>query len=215
MFPKLACNLITMLSYPPWKEGLNWSLHATLMWEKRIPFHSYVHPSAMPTCFLGQVLSFTQFGALPAELQFRILAFCSADTLFQLMHVSSTLRPEASKLFWANSKAYFHVDAYQLLDGGYPAYTYWDLGFLDHVQNVEIEYDSGTDNRRLCPDPHGRREFQQDPILTFWNSFKKTFPNAMRVIFNDSADPPTWWKDEEPVTPPLRALLGLKLMPLS
>jgi hypothetical protein len=206
MRPTLVPNLISLLSYPPWKEGLNWDLYATRMWEKRIPFHSYVYPDAVPDYLLGQVLSCTQFGALPAELQFRILAFCSANTLFQLMHVSSTLRREASKLFWANSKAYFHVDAYWLLEGGYPAYTYWDLSFLDHVQNVEIEYEAHADTT-IYPYHDGGKELQQDTITTFWNSFKKTFLNAKRVIINSCMEDSAWLENDEPVTPPLRALM--------
>jgi hypothetical protein len=66
------------------------------------------------------------------------------------MQVSSILRAEASKLFWANLKAYFLVSAGWLINGAYPAYTHCDLSFLSYVQNVLVDFHDGTD-RRICP----------------------------------------------------------------
>jgi hypothetical protein len=81
------------------EELKHWGLHTIMKWEERIPVHSHVQPGAVSFCFPKQVFSFPQFCTLPAELQYRILTFCSAHTLFQVMHVPSTLCTEASKRF--------------------------------------------------------------------------------------------------------------------
>ena len=74
------------------------------------------------------------------EIQLHILAMCSTSTLFQLMHVSSKLRIEVSKLFWAKGDAYFLAEAQWLLDEAYSGHSFWDMDFLTHVQNLEVEY---------------------------------------------------------------------------
>lgn len=100
------------------------------------------------------------------------------------MKVSSTLRTEASKLFWANTEAYVLIEAQWLLEGGYPGYTHSDLGFLAHVQNVEVDYWQGIDDR-ICPlHEDGTVEVQQDQITNFWESLVKRCPRAKRVIVN-------------------------------
>lgn len=71
----------------------------TIDWETRVPFHTYVRLNGMFLCASKQDSLAFDFCSLPAELQYRILAFCSPDTLFQLMHVCSALRTEAAKLF--------------------------------------------------------------------------------------------------------------------
>jgi hypothetical protein len=150
MHPEFACNLIATLSQPPWTEELDWSLHTNSEWEKRIPFHTYVQSNRVASRVIEQDSLFLDFGALPMELQLRILALCPANTLFQVMHASPSLRTEASKLFWALPNASFLIQASWLLDGGYPGYTYIELPFLHHVQKVEIEY-SFRDEETICP----------------------------------------------------------------
>jgi hypothetical protein len=206
MFPEFACNLSATLSYPPWRNDLDWGLYTTKEWEKRTTFHSYVQPGAATACLPGQVSSFPRFSTLPAELQLRVLSFCPARTLFQVMRVSSTLRTEASKLFWANPNAFFVVEAYWLLDGGYPGNTCWDMAFLHHVQQVEIEYYPGAGNT-ICPQEVGEISVRQDLILCFWKSFKQRFPNAKRVIINQNWETTSCWSDTEPVALPLRTLI--------
>lgn len=66
------------------------------------------------------------------------------------MHVSSTLRDEASKLFWAHPDAFFLVESHWLLQGGYPGPTHWDTAFMAYVQNIEIAYEAGMDEE-ICP----------------------------------------------------------------
>ena len=207
MFPQYVCNLLATLRHPPWTEELNWNLHMTMEGEERIPFHSYVRPSGAPTCMptCDDISSIPQFSALPAELQLRILSFCSASTLFQLMRVSSALRIEASKLFWGNVDAYFLTDAHWLMNGGHPGYTGCDLAFLPQVQNVEIEYHAGRDNE-ICPRHEDGIHVRHDLISEHWKSFKKRFTNAKRVIINQNWISPPWRNETEPVPQALRIL---------
>jgi hypothetical protein len=85
MSAKFACNLIATLSQPPWTEELDWSLHTSFDWEKRVPFYAYVQPVRGAPRATKQGSLFPKFGALPIELQLRILALCPANTLFQVM----------------------------------------------------------------------------------------------------------------------------------
>jgi hypothetical protein len=140
MSAKFACNLIATLSQPPWTEELDWSLHTNFDWEKRVPFYAYVQPNRAAPRATEQGSLFPKFGALPMELQLRILALCPANTLFQVMHALPSLRTEAPKLFWTMPNASFLIQASWLLDGGYPGFTYIELSFLQYVKRVEIEY---------------------------------------------------------------------------
>ncbi|XP_014562439.1 hypothetical protein COCVIDRAFT_32903 [Bipolaris victoriae FI3] len=124
-----------------------------------------------------------RLSTLPAELQFHVLTFCSASTLFQLMRVSSSLRKEAQKLFWAYSDTYFVIKARWLLDGGYAGYTSNDLDFLAKVQNIQIDCDLGT-RHQICLIRNGAKEVQQDRIRHFWDVFQRRCPRAKRVIIN-------------------------------
>ncbi|PVH93844.1 hypothetical protein DM02DRAFT_634207 [Periconia macrospinosa] len=208
MHPEFACNLLEALSLPPWREKLDWGLHITSKWEKRILFSSYVRPitsTSTTNSYEGRAASFPHFGKLSAELQLHILGVCSASTLFQLMRVSSALRTEASKLFWANPNAYFVVDAWWLLDGGYPGYQCCDLAFLQNVQNVEIAYEPYL-NRDIWPEKNGERAVRQDLITTFWNSIKRRFPRVKRVSINHSGEPRIGGGFDT-VPPPLQALV--------
>ncbi|KAF2007378.1 hypothetical protein P154DRAFT_118594 [Amniculicola lignicola CBS 123094] len=205
MFPEYICNLLATVRYPPWTKELNWGLHMTMYGEERIPFHSYVQPGTTSPCFPGYISSMPQFSTLPVELQLRILSFCSACTLFQVMHVSSTLRIEASKLFWANPDAYFQVEAQWLLDGGHPGGIGCDLPFLLHVQNVEIEYHRGQDSQ-ICPRPDEVMEVRQELITTLWRSFKKRFPNVKRVVVNKNWPTRPWRNEIESVSQELQIL---------
>jgi hypothetical protein len=204
MLPEFVCNLTATLPRPPWRKGIDWDLHTTKEWEQRIPFCSYVKLCAVAN---RQAFSFPQFTTLPAELQIHILAFCSASTLFQVMRVSSTLRVEASKLFWTISSAFFLIEARWLLDGGYPGYTSWDVPFLHHVQKVEIEYLRET-RHIICPQDDGIVSVQWTRIKTFWESFMQRFPNAKQVVINQNWDARVWWEGgTERVSQPLQMLI--------
>jgi hypothetical protein len=207
MRPEFSCNLADALPLPPWENELDWSLHITQKWEKRIPFSSYVQPTASATTnsLQREAASFPQFSTLAAELQLRILGVCPASTLFQLMHVSSTLRPEASKLFWANPSAYFLIDAHWLLEGGYPGYQCCDSAFLQNVQNVEIEYEPSMNND-IWPKFDGRMEVRQDRIAAFWDSVKRRLPQVKRIVINQNGEPGVW-RGSDAVPLPLQVLM--------
>ncbi|KAH7068636.1 hypothetical protein FB567DRAFT_540867 [Paraphoma chrysanthemicola] len=207
MFSENVDDLLSTLSHPPWTEPLNWGRYMTMYGEERIPFHVYVNPGATASSRQDPASSFSYFTKLPVELQDRVLTFCSASSLFQLMHVSAALRIEASKLFWANPNALFHVESHWILRGAYPGYACHDLGFLARAQNIEIEYQAGMDEE-ICPQEDGvTSETRPDLITHFWASFAKCFPNAKRVIINQNWATPLWRKDLEPVPQALRALL--------
>jgi hypothetical protein len=178
----------------------------TLEGERRIPFYSYVQPRRTTAALAGQGVLFRCFSALPLELQIRILTLCSARTLFQMMQVSSVLRAEACKVFWANPNAYFLVQAEWLLGGGYPGCTYSDVPFLAHVQNVQIDYWEGTDST-ICLLRNGTLEIRQDRITEFWRSFTRRCPDAKRVIINQCWMSPLWRKETQPIPRALQILL--------
>lgn len=117
MLPLVFCNLYTTVSYPPWPESSHRECYVTEGGEKRIPFHAYIQSS--DGCASSSSSGSTLFNRLPQELQLHILSMCSASSLFQLMRVSSRLRVEASKLFWAKEDAYFLVQTSWLLEGAY------------------------------------------------------------------------------------------------
>jgi hypothetical protein len=134
MLVKFACNLITTLSHPPWREELDWGLHTTIEWEKRVPFYAHVRRNGVAFGATERDSLFPEFGALPTELQLRVLALCPANTLFQVMRALPYLRAEASKLFWAAPTVFFLIKFSWLLDGGYPGFTLCDLHFLSYAQ---------------------------------------------------------------------------------
>jgi hypothetical protein len=200
MLKQKTCNLLTTIPRPPWIKPLNWNLHVTFDGEERIPFHLFVHTRAAAT------LLFPQFGKLPTELQFRILAFCSAPTLFQAMRVSSRLRTEAIKLFWADPNTYYLIESSWLLKGGHPADTYCELPFLDHVQNVEVEYQSGTDWTIAPSRDDDTASVLHVVLRSFWDTLRKRFPRVRRIIINHNLEPLPEYCDDNPVS---RCLQGL------
>ncbi len=203
MFPQFACNLIATLSYPTFEERpLDWNLRATKEWEKRIPFHIYIQPSAST----AQTPSFPQFCNLPAELQLHIIDCCSPDTLYQLMHVSSAFRKEASKLFWASPNAYFVAEMHWLLQGGHPGETYSDMAFLKLVQNIEIVF-TCYDIFALSSQIDDGFMTQHDRITAFWSTFADRFPCKRRLLISCLRPRPPSYPDPEPVISPLHLLV--------
>ncbi|OAL01836.1 hypothetical protein IQ06DRAFT_292641 [Phaeosphaeriaceae sp. SRC1lsM3a] len=206
MFLEHVCDLLATLCHPPWTGPLNWSRCMTLYGEERVSFYLFVALSPAVSSPVRQGTSFSLFGSLPSELQLRVLAFCSPDCLFQLMHVSAALRVEASKLFWVNPDTYFVVGSHWLLQGAYAGSTFWDIAFLAHVQNIEIQYEAGMDEK-ICPQTDEGTEVRHDRLSYFWESFTKRFTNAKKVVFNQNRCTPPWRKDDEPVPHPIRALV--------
>lgn len=208
MLPEYIPNFLATLAHPPWTEPLRHHLYMTLSGEQRTPFALYVQPSATSTNSICQNSLFILFNALPAELQLRILTFCSASTLFQLMRVSSSLRVEARKLFWAHPDAYFVVEAHWFFDGGYAGYTYNDLAFLAQVQNIQIDYEPGS--HEVCPlHDDGIEEVRQDRIEHFWQTVQKRCPRAKRIIINHDWVPISTRKETHCVPRALQHLVRL------
>ncbi|KAI9661805.1 MAG: hypothetical protein M1821_009044 [Bathelium mastoideum] len=198
MLPQMVCNLLDTLSKPPWAKPLNWDLHMTVDGEEVIPFHLHVQHDAIEPTFPFQISSFPQFNKLPPELQLRVLSFCSACTLFQVMRVSSTLRIEAAKLFWADPNTYYLVESYWLLGGGHPGDTGYDLPFLAHVQNIEVEYCDGADDK-IGPLRDSIMDIQHDVVRDFWKTLKKRFPSVKKVVINQNWEPTSSRQHDKPV----------------
>lgn len=55
------------------------------------------------------------------------------------MHVSSTVRDEAKKLFWSESTTRYHIYGYWLFSGGYPAHACHDSESLAYMQYIEVD----------------------------------------------------------------------------
>ncbi|KAF2015279.1 hypothetical protein BU24DRAFT_421580 [Aaosphaeria arxii CBS 175.79] len=199
--PEVADNLFSSVSHPPWTEPLDWDSCVSQSWERQIPFHSYARlGSTIP----DTPASFPQFNNLPTELQDHILSLCTPGTLFQLLHVSSALRPRASKLFWGNPNAYFHVRASWLCSGTFPGETYDDLTLAPHIRNVEIEYHQ-NDHMKFFP--RGRMDGARvERIHNFWKTLETTFPNVRNVILNQA------WESNPPVRTSHGPPLDLKMV---
>ncbi|KAH7390992.1 hypothetical protein DE146DRAFT_151338 [Phaeosphaeria sp. MPI-PUGE-AT-0046c] len=201
-----TCNLLATLSYPPWPKSLDREVYMTPGGEERVPFHVHVrrsHISTVPLQYSGALSAFCQ---LPEELQSYILDLCSDSSLFQLMHTSSKLRIEASKVFWGRKNVYFSVEAQWLLNNAYPGYSYWDTAFLANVQTVQVEYEP-TISWKICRKRGETREVQHALLDRFWASLHYRFPNARTVIINHDEEGTSWADEKEPFPLALQLLL--------
>jgi hypothetical protein len=120
-----------------WEKPLDSSVQATVEGELQMPFSRFVR-STEPTRSPG--VTFTPFLQLPTELQFRVIGFCDAPTLYQLMHTSRNTRLEARKLFITNPDAWYCVDADWISRGCYPGNTSYDMQFLPLVEQLEVQF---------------------------------------------------------------------------
>jgi hypothetical protein len=160
----------------------NWDLCATNAWELLTLFAQHVRLDTH-----RKYATFLAFSRLPAELQIRVLQFCSNATLFQLMQTSATLRHEASKLFWSDPDSWYLVDGSWLLRGGFAGEVHYATDFLCRVQQIEIDFD---DIRNLmAPDDKekdGQRfcKGQKEKICDFWRLVQRRFPQVRRVVIS-------------------------------
>lgn len=122
------------------------------------------------------------------------------------MRVSSCIRAEASKLFWAYPGAFFVVEAAWLLGGGHPSYTNSNLEFLASVQNVQVNYWGGTDDM-ICPLRNEIVEIRQDRIADFWKMFTQRRPRAKRVVVNQYWLSAPWREETQRVPRALQLLV--------
>jgi hypothetical protein len=122
------------------------------------------------------------------------------------MQVSSVLRAEASKLFWANPKAYFLISADWLIDGADSAYTYCDLSFLPYIQNVLIDYHMGIESK-ICPMHDQTMVVRPERIAAFWKNLIKRCPNVKRVVIDQNWLSHSWRKESQRVPRAARILI--------
>jgi hypothetical protein len=200
------CNLLELLAYPSRPRDLYQAVYMTSSGEERTPFHTYVSPSGMRGNVSQQDTAFSMFNRLPAEIQLHIVAMCSISTLFQLMHTSSKLRREASKLFWGQKATYFVVEAEWLINKAYPGQSFWDMAFFANVQNVEVEYQPVI-SKMICCYEYGTLDIRHDLIDTFWAALKHWCPKLQKVILNQSKGSYTLEDDNEPFPQALQCLL--------
>jgi hypothetical protein len=201
-----TCNLLATLSYPPWPKGLDRDMYMTSGGEERVPFHVHVRPNCTRTVASQHSANLSAFSQLPNELQRHILTLCSDSSLFQLMHTSSKLRIEASKLFWGRQNVYFLVEAEWLLNNAYPGQSYWDMAFLANVQHVEVECQP-TISWKICRKRDETREIQHTLLNVFWASLKDRFPNVKTVVINHNEERTSWDDEKEPFPLALQLLL--------
>jgi hypothetical protein len=214
MWPQ-ACNLMATLAFPPWTQSISREVYMTIDGEERVPFHAYVQPESMSAYATERSSPTFNFRELPAELQYRILALCSAGTLFQLMHVCSILRKEAAKLFWKNTHAYFLIEADWLLQGPYSGTTHWDMAFLPYVEHLEVEYPHLTNDTMYQQPYRATLNVRQDRVTLFWANLQLRFPRAKRVMFNHSAVRTIHEEHVRPPSVPLALQLLLQACPPS
>ncbi|RYO12738.1 hypothetical protein AA0111_g12480 [Alternaria arborescens] len=206
MWVQGVCNLLATLSKPPWTKPLNWDLHITIDGEERIPFYLYVTYKNPPPCTSSQDALLSRFSQLSTELQLRVLDFCSAPTLYQLMH-TPMLRIEAAKQFWSEPDTYYLVEAHWLFGGGHSGYTCYDLSFMAHVQNVEIEYDLRSDDK-IAPIQDDVVELDYDKAREFWRTFRISFPLGKKVVVNKNWESLTIrYQNDEPIACSLKVLV--------
>ena len=183
-----------------WEEPLDFSIQATEEGELQMPFSRFVSLTE-PTKTLGG--TFTPFLQLPTELQFRVIGFCDASTLYQLMHTSRNTRLEARKLFIANPDAWYCVDAKWISRGCYPGDASYDMHFFPLVKQLEVrfhrmdadywlwyhyvtgetvEYEATEMSERDGRDTERLEVCLKD----FWLRLHTHFPQVARVVIQDS-----------------------------
>lgn len=111
------------------------------------------------------------------------------------MHVSSTFRIEASKLFWADPNAFYLVDGDWIHEGGYPGSTYCDFSFMANVQNVIID---PANCIRSLTSRDGRWVDLTD-AKTGFKELTRILPNAKKLVIKQNWNLHVTKSDMEPV----------------
>ena len=122
------------------------------------------------------------------------------------MRVSSTLRIEAAKLFWADPDTYYLIESSWLLEGGFPGDVFYDSPFLAYVQNVEVEYGDLSDFK-IGPIRDGVLHIRHGAVKDFWNTLKKRIPCVKRVVINHNWRPLTLEQQEKSISRCLQVLM--------
>ncbi|KAF2664744.1 hypothetical protein BT63DRAFT_429484 [Microthyrium microscopicum] len=168
--------------------------------QNRTPFFFHVSNETGQQCPANSIDQGFQFQRLPIEIQFEVFKMCDQPTLFQLMRTCSSIRPEASRLFWSNKDVWYECSFLWLeYEGAKTGPALHCPDFAKNVQQVEIKVDGKThpcpglfeqddspihedDDDILCF--HRRLLATTEQIRFFWSSFKRVFPSCRRVIFD-------------------------------
>jgi hypothetical protein len=131
--------MASAIAYGNWKQPIEaniFGIEATWLGELRIPFACHVRPTIL-TAPLN--VSFPQFAQLPIELQIHVLRFCDKPTRFRPMQTSHFIRTKATKLFFADSEAWYCIEGFWLEAGGNPSDGLHARDFLPSIQQVHVD----------------------------------------------------------------------------
>jgi hypothetical protein len=205
---------------PSWDLPLDLNVYAdTDISELRVPFghHVQASPPHHPVA-TSAASAFPQFPLLPVELQHHVLSFCDSATLFQLMRVKLT-RTEAEKRFWADPTAFYCVNGFWVLQGGYAGETFYDLDSLARVERVNVWFDGDrmmewfygqnfSEFKRLYEIDDGRYRLKDasgdliqdldEKARRFWEKLQHLCPRLTHILV--TADRYQWFSDSKPDT---------------
>ena len=181
---------------------MSWDLNLFLSRNKqRTPFHYYLFPWQVTEPSPTSPRSFRCFPDLPTEIIFQIIQMCDTQTWFQLMHVCTTTRAEASRLFWSRPDTWYFCGIEWWL-----SHTSGRLGlaqhcemFANHVTQLEIDFgdfDTFADEFREPPDsrrawlverPEHEARTAEERATFFWDMVQKAFPSVQRVALTSNS----------------------------
>ncbi|KAH8729086.1 hypothetical protein GQ44DRAFT_723979 [Phaeosphaeriaceae sp. PMI808] len=171
----------------PWTKPLNFNQLATTDGEICVPFAESIRED---TTSRGGV-TFPQFALLPSELKIYFLNFCSQATLFRLMHVSSSMRVEAEKLFWSDPDTWYSIKGEWIAIGAPRGHSEFDFDFFANLKQIEISFDYMSISA-VVPTDLESAEGQlsvppgvENDITRFWKSFQRVFPHVEHVVFSE------------------------------
>jgi hypothetical protein len=181
---------------------MSWDLNLFLTRNKqRTPFHYHLSPWQVAEPSPRSPRSFHRFSDLPTEIIFQIIQICDGPTWFQLMHVCTTTRAEASRLFWSQPDIWYYCGSEWWL-----SHTTGRLGlaqhcqmFANHVTQIEIDFadfDTFADEFREHPDgrrtwlaetPEHEARTAEGRATFFWDMVQKAFPSVQRVALTSNS----------------------------
>jgi len=152
------------------------------------PLYFLVSPDALPDILSNQSLNIMRF---PSELQLAVFEQCDSSTLFQLMHVNSTIQSQAAKLFWAHHEPWYHFESDWLVNKhGSPGLAHHCPEFAANVQQVSVHFGGGSPPLMNNPDDdrysYGKLTQTEwiGQIDAFWTAFNHSFPQVKRLLLS-------------------------------
>ncbi|KAL2869606.1 F-box protein [Aspergillus lucknowensis] len=127
--------------------------------------------------------SFHRFIDLPPEIHLQILQCCDTATLFRLMHTSSYLRRESSKLFWEQlEKLWYHCDHYTVNDpeAGCTGLVRYSRHFTRHIRQLEVTL--SRMRWRFADKSKGSRGATVQILQMLWRLVQDLFPSVQKVV---------------------------------